>query len=319
MPTPAQQLDQLLATTFPKVRKKLVDQVTTRHPVLAALQSKNAITEDGGTELRIPIMHALNDTIKSYSGYDLFDTTPQGGLGYAVFEWRNIVGTVTISGEEIRKNSGSAAFINLLQTKFDQLRLGFEKKFDQFIWAATPGAKDPLSLPVLIGNTGTLGGIDSATETFWQSKVVPGPANLTSTAGVRTLNNLYNSLWVDTSAPDFEFTTQANFEAYEQLAATNIRFTQTKMADMGFESIAHKTAEVVFDPSVPAPAGSGGGYWYMVNTDHLQFVWHKDAKMKKLDTQRPYNQDAYTTPVISMGNFVTDSRRAHGVITSTTV
>ncbi len=320
MATPANQLDQLLSTTLDHWLPTLHDQTIKKSSVLAALESKGKVTVQGGATIKIPLLYALNDTIQAYSGYDLFNTTPQGGLGHAVFDWRNIGGTVVISGEERRKNNGPDAFISLLNTKFKQLEASFVRKFNEYLFALTPGAKDPLSLPTIVGNTGTLGGVDSATETWWKSEVVATGVNLTTNAGVRGLNNLFNRLWVNGSTPDFEFTTQANFEAYEQLATVNIRFTQTRLADLGFETLAHKTAEVVFDPFVPAPGGSGGGYWYMVNTEYLEFVRHSSTESPtRLDTQRPYNQDAYVTPVIWMGNLVTGMRRAHGVITVTTV
>lgn len=323
MATPVNQLDQLLATTLDTWRKTLADQTIKKSSVLAALELKTKVTEQGGNTIRQPLMYALNDTVKFYSGYDLFDTTPQGGLGYAEFPWKQIAGTVTISGEERRKNNGPAAFISLLNTKFKQLEASFIRKFNEALFDTAPTAKAFNSLVELVGNTnparGNLGGIDATTETWWSSIVEAGPVDLTTTAGVKQLNNVANRLWVNGSMPDFEFTTQANYEAYEALATEKIRFTDTRMADLGFQAIAHKTAEVVFDPFVPAPGGSGGGYWYFINSDFIEMVRHSQAWMTRLDTQRPYNQDAFTTPIICMGNLVTSMRRAHAVVTEVTV
>jgi hypothetical protein len=323
MATPADQLNQLLSTTLDTWRPKLMDQTIKKSSVLAALESKAKITVQGGNTIRQPLMYALNDTVKFYDGYDLFDTTPQGGIGNAIYPWKQLGGTVTISGKERRINNGPEAFIDLVNTKFQQLEASFIRKFNEALFDTAPTAKAFNSLVELVGNAdpsrGALGGIDAATETWWQSIVESGPVDLTTTAGVKQLNNVANRLWVNGSMPDFEFTTQANFEAYEALATEKIRFTDTKMGDLGFQAIAHKTAEVIFDPFVPAPGGSGGGYWYFVNTDFIEFVRHSQAWMTRLDTQRPYNQDAWTTPVICMGNLVTGMRRAHAVITNVDV
>lgn len=323
MATPADQLNQLLSTTLDTWRPKLMDQTIKKSSVLASLESKSKITVQGGNNIKQPLMYALNDTVKFYDGYDLFDTTPQGGLGHAIFGWKQLGGTVTISGKERRINNGPEAFIDLVNTKFTQLEASFIRKFNEALFATAPAAKAFNSLVEVVGNTnptrGNFGGIDAVTETWWQSIVEAGPVNLTTTAGVKQLNNVANRLWVNGSMPDFEFTTQANYEAYEALATEKIRYTDTKMGDLGFQAIAHKTAEVIFDPFVPAPGGSGGGYWYFVNTDFLEFVRHSQAWMTRLDTQRPYNQDAWTTPVICMGNLVSGMRRAHAVITVTTV
>lgn len=323
MATDAKQLDQLLATTFDTWRKTLIDQTVKKSSVLAALELKAKVTEQGGNQIKAPLMYALNDTVKFYDGYDLFDTTPQGGLGHILFDWKQLGGTVTISGKERRINNGPAAFIDLLDTKFKQLEASFIRKMNEALFDAAPAAKAFNSLIEVVGNTnparGNFGGVDATTETWWQSVVVPGPVDLTTTAGVKQLNNVANTLWVNGSMPDFEFTTQANYEAYEALATEKIRFTDTKMADLGFQAIAHKTAEVIFDPFVPAPGGSGGGYWYFINSEYLEFIRHSQAWMTRLDTQRPANQDAWTTPVICMGNLISGLRRAHAVVTNVTV
>lgn len=323
MATPAEQLNQLLSTTFDNWRTTLADQTVKKSSILASLESKSKVTLQGGNTIKQPLLYALNDTVKFYDGYDLFDTTPQGGIGHAIYPWKQVAGTVTISGKERRINNGPEAFINLLNTKFKQLEASFIRKFNEALFDAAPAAKAFNSLLEVVGNTnparGNFGGIDATTETWWQSIVEPGPVDLTTTAGIKQLNNVANRLWVNGSMPDFEFTTQANYEAYEALATEKIRYTDTKMADLGFQAIAHKTAEVVFDPFVPAPVGSGGGYWYFVNSDFLEFVRHSQAWMTRLDTQRPYNQDAWTTPVICMGNLVSSMRRAHAVVTNVTV
>jgi hypothetical protein len=323
MSTPADQLNQLLSTTLDNWRPKLADMTVKKSSILASLELKSKVVLQGGNTIKQPLMYALNDTVKFYDGYDLFDTTPQGGLGHAIFPWKQIAGTVTISGKERRINNGPEAFISLLNTKFKQLEASFIRKFNEALFDTAPAAKAFNSLVEIVNNTdpsrGAMGGIEVADTDWWESIVESGPVNLTSTAGVKQLNNVANRLWVNGSMPDFEFTTQANYEAYEALATEKIRFTDTRMADLGFQAIAHKTAEVVFDPFVPAPGGSGGGYWYFVNSDFLEFVRHSQAWMTRLDTQRPYNQDAWTTPVICMGNLVTSNRRAHAVVTVTTV
>lgn len=319
MATPANQLDQLIATTFDKVRPSLTDQITKETALLAALDMKAKVTEDGGLTIRRPLMYALNDTVKSYSGYDLLDTAPQGGFGFAEYQWRQVAGAITISGEEELKNNGAPQIINLLQAKIDQLRLSYEDVLNTMLFSngTGNGGKDFLGVQAIIDDAGTLGGIDSSTETWWRSVV--GATFDWSTLGnaaVAQLNNIYNSLIVNGSKPDFEFTTQTNFEEYEKLASVNIRFQQTQMADLGFEAIAHKTAEVVIDVKVP---GTGAGNWYFINTDHLEFVRHSNRWMRRTEFVTPANQDARTAQVLSAGNLITDMRRGLGVIENITV
>lgn len=312
MATPAAQLDQLIATTFEKVKPVLADQITRETPLLAFLSSKARVTQDGGTELRRPVLFAFNATTGSYDGYDLINTTPQGGFGYATYSYKQYAGSVTIDGKTERINAGAAQIIALVQAKMDQLRASFSEALNVMLWGdgTGNGSKDFLGIKAIVDNAGILGGIDSATETWWKSQKNINAVSLATTAGVKTLNNMYNSLRLTKSVPDLEVTTQANYESYEALALPQVRFSDLVLADLGFEAISHKRAEVTFDPNVTT------NFWYLLNSEHLEFVQHSAAWMKMLDFVRPVNQDARSALVVSMGNLITDVRRAHGVFTN---
>ena len=317
--TPSAQLDELIATTFDKVKGVLADQITVELPLLAYLNSKARVTEDGGLTIRRPVMFAYNDTVGSYSGYDLIDTTPQDGFGYVEYDWKQYAGSVTISGRDERLNMGSARIINLLQAKFDQLRVSVEDDLNAMLFAdvTTEGnsGKDMLSIPAIVGDgtttgaTGktTLGGIDNDADgqTWWRSKVTDG-LDLTTLDGVKTLGTMRNDLRISKSRPDLHITTQAAFEAYEALAAPNIRFQDLSMADLGFDAVAFKGGEVVWDDDCPS------GEWYMLNSNHLEFVRHSACWASMQPFKSPVNQDAKTALVLFMGELITDCRRAHG-------
>jgi hypothetical protein len=335
------QFDQMVATTLDKVRATLTDQITKKIVTLAWLNSKSKMTVDGGLTIRRPLIYDYNSTVGSYSGYDLIDTTPQEGLGFAQYEYFSFAGSITISGEEVDKNSGSAAIINLLSAKVQQLNFSFERWLNQVIWGTQTvpnAALDMLSIPEIVSDTdpgvegfpvrGTnfdLGGIDSATvnaegDTFWQSEVNAVSVDITALAGVKFLNQMLNDLAVGLSKPDLEITTQAAYEQYEHLTMANtLRYTSNKMADLGFESVSHKGAEIVWDDELSRVTGSPGAAtftnpWYFLNSNHLEFVQHANTWMRRTDFQRPYNQDAKTALVLSRGQLITDCRRAHGVI-----
>lgn len=312
MATPAAQLDELFATTFQKVRATLADQITVATPLLAALNSKAKVTEDGGLTIRRPVLFELNDTVGSYDGYDPIDVTPQDGFGYAEYSWKQYAGSVTIDGKTEALNEGSARIIAILEAKMEQLRLSQTQAMNTMLWGDGTGnsSKNFLGIQAIISDSGTLGGIDSSTETWWKSDVVSSAISLATTAGVKTLNSILNDLKLVNSKPDFEFTTQANFESYEALAVPNIRFQDLRMAELGFEAVSHKGAEVMFEDNVPS------GYWYFINSDHLEFVQKDNRWMKLLGFRSPVNQDAKTALVVSMGNLITDVRRAHGVATN---
>jgi hypothetical protein len=317
MATAAAQLDEIIASAFDNVKATLADQITTELPLLAALNSKGSVTEDGGKRIVKNVMYALNDTVGSYDGYDLIDTTPQDGFGQAVYEWKQYAGSVTVDGRTERLNAGSPRIFDILAAKFDQLRVSMEEDLNAMLWStgAGNGGKDFSGLAAIVSasdpSVGALGGLEVATETWWKSRVDTA-MDLTTIDGVRDLSTMYNGLRIAKSYPDFSFTTQTVYEAYEALAAPNIRFEGRAKADLGFESIAFRGSDVMFDNDATS------GCWYFVNSKHLEFVKHRDAWLKMLPFARPVNQDAKTALVISMGELVTDVRRAHGLISGIT-
>ena len=53
---------------------------------------------------------------------------------------------------------------------------------------------------------------------------------------------------------------------------------------------------------------------YMLNTNYLQLVVHRDADLEIMDEMRPINQDGVVIPILWMGNLVCSNRAQQGVI-----
>lgn len=346
------QFNSLVTTTLDKTRSSLTDQILRKQKILAWLNSKSRVTVDGGLTIRRPLIYDYNSTIGSYSMYDLIDTTPQDGLGFAQYEWFSFAGSITIAGEEVDKNSGSAAIINLLSTKVLQLNYSFERWLNKVLWGTQTnvnGALDMISLPEIIsvndpggatngpvrGASYSLGGIPSATTNsenvaYWIAQETAS-LDLSVLDGTKTLANILNNLSVVGSKPDLVVTTQAVSEQYEFLTLDNtLRYTSTKMADLGFDSIAFKGAELVWEDELALNAAvnnqgiQGSDYTsqnplFFINSDHLEFVQHSNTWMRRTEFQRPFNQDAKTALVLSRGQLITDCRRAHGVVLNVVV
>lgn len=311
--------DAMVATTLDNyLSSTTADNISSQVALLAYLESKGQVTEDGGRTLREPLMYALNNTVKSYSGYDTIDVTPQSGIGYAEYEWRSVAGAITISLDDELKNRGTSAVLKLLQAKVDQLELSFTEEFEEMFFAdgTGNGSKDLLGLQAIVNNSGTLGGIDSGVETWWRS-VIDTDLNIAS--NVNELNTLYNSVVRGTDKPDFEITTQAGYEKYEALAAPNIRYekdfagSSPGTAELAFNNIVHKTTMLTWSAYTPA------SNWFILNSKHLKFVKHEAAWLMRTDFVRPHNQLARTALVVCMGNLITNNRRMHARATGLTL
>ena len=64
------------------------------------------------------------------------------------------------------------------------------------------------------------------------------------------------------------------YEAYEALLTSNVRYTDTDVANAGFQNLLFKGAPVVFDSNCP------DGEMYFLNTKYIQLVGHSDVWFK---------------------------------------
>jgi hypothetical protein len=305
--------DALLSTTLANYRDKLTDNVFSARPLTYWLMDKGRIrTESGGTKLVEQLIYGENTTVKSYSGYETLSLTPQEGISAAEYDWKQYAATIAISGIEEAKNNGEHAIIDLLEAKIMQaeesLREGFNRMF--FADGTGNGGKDWNGLGNLVESGNTVGGINSATagNEYWRSYE-------DNTAGALTLAQMataYNTTSVGNDHPDVILTTQTLFEKYESLLQPQLRYTDTKTADAGFQNLLFKSAPIMYD--VHAPVGT----MFFLNSKYIKLVGHKDKWFAQTEFQRPENQDARFALILCYGNLVVSNRKKQGKLTAKT-
>lgn len=305
--------DALLSTTLANYRDKLTDNVFTARPLTYWLSEKGRIrTESGGTKIVEQLIYGQNDTVKSYSGYETLALTPQDGISAAEYEWKQYGASIAISGIEEAKNNGEHAIIDLLEAKIMQAEESMREGFNQMFFADGTGnsGKDWNGLGNIIESGNTVGGINSATagNEFWRSYEE-------NTAGALTLLQMataYNSVSVGNDHPDLILSTQTLFEKYESLLQPQLRYTDTKTAEAGFQNLLFKGAPIMYD--VHAPAGT----MFFINSKYLKLVGHSDKWFAQTDFVRPENQDARFALIMCYGNLVCSNRKKQGKLTAKT-
>jgi hypothetical protein len=341
--------DALLSTTLDAyvAGGTMFDNIFKDSAFLAWLRLTDAIQkQNGGERIRAPLMYGDNSTVKSYSGYDLLDTTPQDGMTTAFYEWREIGGTISISRKEERQNSGEAAIIGLLQSKIKQAEMTMREELNRQLILGTvsgatfvPGndAKDlnPLGWflrklnqtdPVAGGNVGNIAG---ATNAWWRHRTAAlgGAAdtgndfglNVTTYKGlVVGLRRLYNFCSRGSGgSPNGVLMDQVTFETYENALDDKVRYTNTKMADMGFDTIKLRGATCIWDEIVPdietGTAAITKGTAFFLNTNFYKLIIDSQTDIVTTPFVEPENQTAKTAKILFMGNAAVSNLRKLGV------
>jgi len=302
--------DEILSTTLNNYIPKLTDNVFTARPLFYALTNGQSIRRvSGGAKIVAPILYGTNSTAASYSGTDTIATTAQTGISAAEFNWKQYAATVTISGIEEAKNNGEAQIIDLLEGKIFQTQETIIENLNTMFYGDGTGnsGKDWEGLAALVDATGTVGGIDSTASGngFWASTETAVGGAIT-TAKMATM---YNSVSVGNDQPSIIITTQDVYEDYEALLTDQIRYTDTDVADAGFQNLLFKGAPVTFDSACTS------GVMYYLNTKYLRLVGHTETWFKPTPFVRPTDTDAVYSQILCYGNLTVTNRARQGKLT----
>jgi len=305
--------DALLSTTLANYRDQLTDNVFTARPLTYFLQDKGRIRMlNGGTKIVEPLIYGTNSTVASYSGYDSLSLTPQTGITAAEYDWKQYAASITISGIEEAKNNGEQEIINLLEAKIMQAEESMREGFNQMFFADGTGnsGKDWNGLGNIVEASGTVGGINRATggNEYWRSYEE-------NTAGALTLAQMataYNTVSVGNDHPDMILTSQTLFEKYEALLVPQLRYTDTKTADAGFQNLLYKAAPVVYDVHCTA------GVVYFLNSKYLTLVGHSGKWFAQTQFVSPEDVDARYALILCYGNLTCRNAKKQGKLTAKT-
>jgi hypothetical protein len=306
--------DALLSTTLANYRSQLTDNVFTARPFTYFLMDKGRIRMlNGGTKIVEPLIYGQNSTVASYSGYDTISLTAQDGISAAEYDWKQYAASIAISGIEEAKNNGEQEIINLLEAKIMQAEESMREGFNQMFFGNGTGnsGKNWNGLANIVESGNTVGGINSATgegNDWWRSYEENTAAALT----LAQLATAYNSVSVGNDHPDMILTTQTLFEKYEALLQPQLRYTDTKTADAGFQNLLFKAAPVVYDVHCTA------GVVYFLNSKYLTLVGHSGKWFAQTEFVRPENLDARYALIMCYGNLTCRNRAKQGKLTAKT-
>jgi hypothetical protein len=312
---------ELVSTTYRKHYKEVADNVSTHNALWRRLNDKGRVRlEDGGLSIVTPLEYATNTTFQRYSGFDTLNIQAVDVISAAEFAWKQAAENVAISGLEMRTNSGESRIINFVKAKVKNAQHSFKNNMSSDIYSDGTASNQIGGMQALVSDlgTGTVGGINSTTFTFWKSILQSAAAPLQGggaiTASATTIESLMLPLWIKltrgTDMPDLIVMDPVYFAYFEQSQTSLKRYAPSDDGKGGMISMKYKTADVFFDAATLIPASHA----YFLNTDYLELVVHKDANMTMMDDLRSINQDAIVIPILWMGNLVVSNRSLQGVI-----
>ena len=313
--------DTLTATTLKNYRKTLEDNIFTSNPLFYWLKEKGNMKVDnsGGEKIICPLMYGMNNTAKSYNGYDVIDVTPQDGLSAAQYEWRQYAVGISISGREEFQNSGEGRLINLLEAKIKQAELSLIDLFaaDLFATSQVATAVDSLYLMVSDDGTGTIGNIVSGTYTWWKNYFTSGASTSVAWENIipKTFDVQLNTA-KGNDRVDIGIMPSAVFLGLEAALVKTINFVpqlkNTKAADVGYDNYRIKGCTLMYDENCTAAQA------YFLNTRYIELVTGAGKDFVSTPWIKPDNGDYKTSMIMWYGNLVCSNRARQGKLVTIT-
>lgn len=308
----------IIATTIEKRSKKIADSVSKNNALLARLKQRGKSRPfSGGRLIYEELSFAQNGNAGFYSGYDLLPVNAQDVITAAQFDIKQAACPIVISGLEMLQNAGPEQMIDLLTSRVDVAESTMQNLVAGSIYSDGTGygGKEIVGLNAavpLANTTGTYGGIDRATWTFWQNKIknVSGTATL-----LADMNELWSNLIRGMERPDLIVVDATIWRAYVALVQDQQRFSSMDgagSAGFGFPSIKFMDADMVLDGGIGGfcPAGTG----FFLNTKYLHFRPHSARNFVSLSPNKRYsiNQDAEVQILAWAGNMTCSGAQFQG-------
>lgn len=301
----------VLNTTLAEYRGRLIDNAYNSNVLLKVLggsDSKEVI--DGGASIVETLIETEQNEGGFYLGADVLNNTQGNTLTQVEYKWQNVYEPIVITRDEERQNSGDAhKILDLVGKKMLLSEKAIYKRMDQALSVPVAGANNLEDLDTIC-DTGTLGSINGAVDTFWQATETASGAF--ATQGLSDMTTLYYAISGSATdeTPTHVITTKTIFKKYEDTRLPLERISNGDLtANAGFRNLTFKGIPVIYGNNI------GSGKLYMINDAFLKLYVDSMTDFVTTDFITPSNQTVRVAYILWRGAFGTNNRRRLGKLT----
>lgn len=324
-------ISDIIATNIQSRSGELADNVTNNNALLRRLKERgNVKTFSGGNVILQEIMYndsSTNNT-NSYSGYEMLNVGQNSPISAAQFSFTQYASAITISGLEMIQNTGKEAIIDLLDGRMQVAEAQLANRIGGDIYLDGTGnsGKNITGLAAAVpddSSSGTYGGIDRSTWSFWRSVYYSGVTNGGAAVSASNIQKYMDSIAVQlirgTDKPDLIVTDNNYYSLYLQSLQSIQRVTDSggSMQGAGFASLkyygAGMSSDVVLDGGIGSDA-TANHMWFL-NTKYIFLRPHADRNFVPIGGERQaVNQDAIVKLIGWAGNMTSSGPQFCGVL-----
>lgn len=302
------------------MRNTPVDQISVDTPLLKKLMSRRKTFLGAKQNVVVQLRKSHDSNFAWAYGESPVAFNKRDTVAQAAFPWRRATDgfyiahdTLFSNGIKVREGSKGeyrlekdekVQLTDLLAEQQDAFRTGFMEKLDLELHRDGTASEDAVTgLDALIAtkaDTGTVGGIDRATATYWRNNAATAIASTGNGTLATAMEGEWRKCIRNGGSPDFILAGSAFIDAYRQYAITvtnQAEAGKVKTLDAGTGSgtatgLYFKGVEIVWDPQFEAldalesPTIPWEKRCYFLNTKHIEL---RDDNIDIVSPTRPYN------------------------------
>ena len=342
------QKDEIIATTFDRVKPQLINHTLLDVPVYDELFGSPYLESvDGGHRIRYPVILDNNDSFAWFGWGATFNPQPKKIVGWSHATLKQGAGDVVVEWLEGQMNRGPEAFANLLQAKLDDLEQSLRQNLNTNAWGdgTGSGGMEPTGVAghiPITPLTGTYMGHARATEFwcrpwYWDGSTY-GPHSLTAPSGGAVsavgaigdisdkyplIQNFLTTMWHscannENASDIFHLTDQATYEWYLRIPnycpGFDIGIHEGEF-NIGFQRASFMGAPIRWDTT---DNGATAGEWRLINKRYYRVYKDNTAFFKWTPPREPYNALRNARYLLVRFQAVNTYPRRSGVLTGIT-
>jgi hypothetical protein len=282
------------------------------------MKSKDQFKPFSGPTIRERLLYNESGTYTRYSGYQYLNPSPAELFNDAEFTAKLAAVSVTLSGEDILKNSGRNQLKNIMEEHISAAETELTDRFVEDLHSAGTATNQIGGLQLVIPtttNTGTYGGISRVDNAIWRTTTYD--ANSITVAGTAitgvtstTIKPLFDQIMIERSrgqkGPNLIACSAEHYITYSAATTAIQRINdENGLGKLGFTSLKYygggKSVDVVLEGGIGSAMPSNVSYF--IDTSALKFRYHPDRNFVKFGgKQMPINQDAVVQHIGFFGN-----------------
>ncbi len=317
LPSDGRQLADVAAAAVDSYLPGLIDLFFNSNALWIRLTSKERVILDGGDQIRQPILYDQFNG-GSYAGLDTFDITRRPTKTVMQFDWSQYWTNLTVDGRTLIKTAGAGSrILDLVEAEMETCRLTLANLIGTDIFLDGTGNANKAITGLVAGiddgtNVASYGGITR--DTSVQGTSVKGNLNTTGGAlSVSLVNSAMGSATIQPHRPDLIIVPQALWDRFWERVQPQQREPAGPGFDdlgrVGFTAINFNGAAVVVDSHV-----ASGNAW-LLNTDFIKLVIHRDRDFQFTGFQKPPGQDALVGQILWAGQLIVQAPRLQNRMT----